>query len=52
MIVVVAAIRGRGTLHAKRHVNARAQAAHDDPRFSVRIREGLPRMAPNATGKR
>ena len=32
-------------LKAKSHVNARAKAANDDPRFSVWIREGLPRMA-------
>jgi len=32
-------------LKAKSHVNERARAANDDPRFSVRIREGLPRMA-------
>jgi uncharacterized protein DUF4105 len=32
-------------LRAKSHVNERARAANDDPRFSVRIREGLPRMA-------
>ena len=32
-------------LKAKSHVNARAKAANDDPRFSVRIREGLPRMS-------
>ncbi|RPI08966.1 MAG: DUF4105 domain-containing protein [Zetaproteobacteria bacterium] len=38
-------------LKAKSHVNARAKAAYDDPRFSVRIREGLPRMAPTAAGK-
>jgi Domain of unknown function (DUF4105) len=31
-------------LKAKSHVNERAKAANDDPRFSVRIREGLPRM--------
>jgi hypothetical protein len=37
-------------LKAKSHVNDRAKAAHDDPRFSVRIREGLPRMAPTTTG--
>ena len=35
-------------LKAKSHVNDRAKAAHDDPRFSARIREGLPRMAPTA----
>jgi len=29
------------------HVNDRAKAAHDEPRFLVRIREGLPRMAPD-----
>jgi hypothetical protein len=39
-------------LKAKSHVNDRAKAAHDDPRFSVRIREGLPRMAPTAAGRR
>ena len=32
-------------LKAKSHINERARAADDDPRFSVRIREGLPRMA-------
>lgn len=32
-------------LRAKSRVNERAKAAGDDPRFSVRIREGLPRMA-------
>jgi hypothetical protein len=31
-------------LKAKSHVNARAKAANDDPRFSVRIRDNLPRM--------
>jgi len=31
-------------LRAKSYINARARAAADDPRFSVRIREGLPRM--------
>jgi hypothetical protein len=31
-------------LRSKSHVNERARAAGDDPRFSVRIREGLPRM--------
>ena len=39
-------------LKAKSHVNERAKAANDDPRFSVRIREGLPRMAPTAAGQR
>ncbi len=39
-------------LKAKSHINDRAKAAHDDPRFSVRIREGLPRMAPTAAGQR
>ena len=39
-------------LKAKSHINERAKAANDDPRFSVRIREGLPRMAPTAAGKR
>jgi hypothetical protein len=34
-------------LKAKSHINERAKAAHDDPRFSVRIRDGLPRMAPD-----
>jgi hypothetical protein len=34
-------------LKAKSHVNERANAANDDPRFSVRIREGLPRMSPD-----
>jgi hypothetical protein len=32
-------------LQAKSHVNERAKAANDDPRFSIRIREGLPRMS-------
>src|SRR5262245_7330927 len=32
-------------LKARSHINARARAAGDDPRFSVRIREGLPRMS-------
>jgi hypothetical protein len=32
-------------LKAKSHINERAKAANDDPRFSVRIREGLPRMS-------
>jgi hypothetical protein len=32
-------------LKAQSRVNARAKAAGDDPRFSVRIREGLPRMS-------
>jgi hypothetical protein len=32
-------------LKAKSHINERAKAAGDDPRFSVRIREGLPRMS-------
>jgi hypothetical protein len=32
-------------LKAKSHINERARATGDDPRFSVRIREGLPRMA-------
>jgi hypothetical protein len=31
-------------LKARSRVNERAKAAGDDPRFSVRIREGLPRM--------
>lgn len=31
-------------LRAKSHINAQARAAADDPRFSVRIRAGLPRM--------
>lgn len=35
-------------LKAKSHANERAKAAHDDPRFSVRIRNGLPRMASTA----
>jgi hypothetical protein len=34
-------------LKAKSHVNERAKPANDDPRFSVRIREGLPRMSPD-----
>jgi hypothetical protein len=32
-------------LRERSHINARARAANDDPRFSVRIREGLPRMS-------
>jgi hypothetical protein len=32
-------------LKAKSHVNERAKAANDDPQFSVRIRDGLPRMS-------
>lgn len=32
-------------LKGRSHINARAKAAGDDPRFSVRIREGLPRMS-------
>jgi len=32
-------------LRAKSYINERAKAANDDPRFSVRIREGLPRMS-------
>lgn len=31
-------------LKARSHINARAQAADRDPRFSVRIRQGVPRM--------
>ncbi len=31
-------------LKARSHINARAQAADRDPRFSIRIREGIPRM--------
>jgi len=38
-------------LKAKSHVNDRAKAANDDPRFSLRIRDGLPRMAPTAARK-
>jgi hypothetical protein len=34
-------------LKAKSHINERAQAAAADPRFSVRIRDGLPRMSPD-----
>jgi hypothetical protein len=37
-------------LKAKSHINDRAKAANDDPRFSVRIREGLPRMTPDSGG--
>jgi hypothetical protein len=33
-------------LKATSHVNQRAKAANDDPRFSVRIRDGVPRMVP------
>jgi hypothetical protein len=32
-------------LKARSHVNERAKAAGDDPRFSVQIREGLPWMS-------
>ena len=32
-------------LQGKSHINERAKAANDDPRFSVRIRDGLPRMS-------
>jgi hypothetical protein len=32
-------------LRAKSYINARARAANDDPRFSVLIRQGLPRMS-------
>ena len=32
-------------LKARSHINGRAKAAGDDPRFSIRIREGLPRMS-------
>lgn len=39
-------------LKAKSHINDRAKAANDDPRFSVRIRDGLPRMTPTAAGQR
>jgi Domain of unknown function (DUF4105) len=35
-------------LKARSHINPRAKAAGDDPRFSVRIREGLPRMSRDA----
>ena len=38
-------------LKAKSHINARAKAAADDPRFSVRIRDELPRMGPTPTGQ-
>jgi Domain of unknown function (DUF4105) len=38
-------------LKAKSHINDRAKAANDDPRFSVRIREGLPRMSSTVAGK-
>jgi hypothetical protein len=34
-------------LKAKSHTNERAKAAAEDPRFSVRIRDGLPRMSPD-----
>src|SRR5215813_14056323 len=37
-------------LKAKSYINERAKAAGDDPRFSVRIREGLPRMSLNHGG--
>jgi hypothetical protein len=39
-------------LKAKSHVNERARAANDDPQFSVRIREGLPRMSNDRGGAR
>ena len=32
-------------LKARSHINERARAAGDDPHFSIRIREGLPRMS-------
>ena len=32
-------------LRAKSYINEHAKAAHDDPRFSVLIRKGLPRMS-------
>ena len=32
-------------LKTRSHINERARAAGDDPRFSARIREGLPRMS-------
>jgi membrane protein implicated in regulation of membrane protease activity len=35
-----------GTLKSKSRVNDKAMAAGADPQFSVRIREGLPRMSP------
>jgi len=35
---------------AKSQVNDRAKATDDDPRFSVRIREGLPRMSRECGG--
>jgi hypothetical protein len=38
-------------LKAKSHINDRAKAANDDPRFSVRIRDGLPRMGPTPAGQ-
>jgi hypothetical protein len=34
-------------LKARSHINDRAKAADRDPRFSLRIREGLPRMSEN-----
>ena len=37
-------------LKARSHINARAKAANDDPRFSVRIRDGLLRMTPDSGG--
>jgi uncharacterized protein DUF4105 len=39
-------------LKAKSHINERAKAANDDPRFSVWIREGLPRMSSDRRGVR
>jgi hypothetical protein len=38
------------TLKARSHINERARAADADPRFSLRIREGLPRMTEAAGG--
>jgi hypothetical protein len=38
-------------LKARSHVDDRARAAGDDPRFSVRIREGLPRMTMAREGR-
>jgi len=38
-------------LQGKSYINERAKAANDDPRFSRRIREGLPRMSSDRGSK-
>ena len=38
-------------LSARSHINERARAADGDARFSVRIREGLPRMSSSEAGR-